>query len=231
VTGPLGVDPADLADLPLFAGMAPADLSGLAGRLGRMALAPGCTLMSAEQPGEIAYIIQAGTLRVLLADADGSELTLALLGAGEIVGEMALIDDDVRSATVVAIEPVSLFWIDRATFAYYRQYVPRLVDNLTRILAQRLRRTNEQLLALATLDVTGRVARQLLLLAEAYGRLEADGIHIHLRLTQDDLAQLVSATRVRVNQAIGQFKRQGILAVDDQHQFVIRDMDALRAYL
>jgi CRP/FNR family transcriptional regulator, cyclic AMP receptor protein len=79
--------------------------------------------------------------------------------------------------------------------------------------------------------VTGRVARQLLLLAEAYGRLEADGIHIHLRLTQDDLAQLVNATRVRVNQSIGQFKRQGILAVDDQHRFVVRDMDALRAYL
>jgi CRP-like cAMP-binding protein len=104
-------------------------------------------------------------------------------------------------------------------------------DNLTRILAQRLRRTNEQLLALATLDVTGRVARQLLLLAEAYGQQEGDGIHIHLRLTQENLAQIVGASRERVNQALRQLKLQGILAVRDQHRLVLRDMEVLHAYL
>jgi CRP/FNR family cyclic AMP-dependent transcriptional regulator len=136
-----------------------------------------------------------------------------------------------RFATVMAIEPVSLLGIDRATFAYYRKSAPRLIGNLSRILAQRLRRTNEQLLALATLDVTGRVARQLLLLAEAYGQQEGDGIHIHLRLTQENLAQIVGASRERVNQALRQLKLQGILAVRDQHRLVLRDMEVLHAYL
>jgi CRP/FNR family cyclic AMP-dependent transcriptional regulator len=155
-------NPHDLAMLPLFAGIAGNDLQRLNERLGRLELPTGKPLMSAEQPGDLCYVILSGTLRVLLTDPEGDEMTLALLGPGEIVGEMALIEDDVRSASVVALEPVSLLWINRPTFEYARRQIPRLVDNLIRILARRLRHTNAQVLALATLDVPGRVARQLL---------------------------------------------------------------------
>lgn len=228
-SGPDAVN--DLARLPLFAGIGRADLQLLAGRLDRIDLPAGATLIAADQPGEFAYVILAGTLRVHLIGADGNEVTLALLGPGEVVGEMALIDDDVRSASVAALEPVALLRVDRAAFAYCRQHVPRVIDNLIRIMARRLRHTNAQVLALAALDVPGRVARQLLLLAEAYGRPEAEGVRDQLCLTQEDLAHLVGATRVRVNQAIGEFRRAGIVSIDAQHRYVIHDAAALERYV
>jgi CRP-like cAMP-binding protein len=221
----------DLAILPLFAGITEEELRRITPRLGRITLPTGAVLMSAEQRGEVAYVILTGTLRVLLADADGVEITLALLGPGEIVGEMALIDDDVRSATVVASEPVALLAFDRATFEYCRIHVPRLFDNLIRILARRLRHTNAQLFAVATLGVPGRVARQLLILAEEYGRPHPTGVLIDLRLTQDDLAHFVAASRVRVNQAIGEFRRLRIISVAAQHRFVIDDVDELGTWV
>jgi len=223
-------NPEELASLPLFAGISLDSLRRLNERLGRLNIPTGRVLMSAEQPGEMAYVILSGTLRIQLTNADGEEITLALLGPGEIVGEMALIDDDVRSASVVALEPVSLLWIDRQTFAWARHEIPQLVDNLIRILARRLRHTNAQYLALATLDVLGRVARQLLLLSEAYGRRDAGGIRIQLRLTQDDIAHLVAATRVRVNQALGVLKNDGVISIDG-HQYIIHDPEALGGYV
>jgi CRP/FNR family transcriptional regulator, cyclic AMP receptor protein len=223
-------NPEELASLPLFAGISLDSLRRLNERLGRLNIPTGRVLMSAEQPGEMAYVILSGTLRVQLTNADGEEITLALLGPGEIVGEMALIDDDVRSASVVALESISLLWIDRQTFAWARHEVPQLVDNLIRILARRLRHTNAEYLALATVDVLGRVARQLLLLAEKYGVDEPGGTRIQLRLTQDDIAHLVAATRVRVNQAISRLKSDGVISVD-VHQYIIHDPDALGVYV
>jgi CRP-like cAMP-binding protein len=223
-------NPEDLASLPLFAGISPDSLRRLNERLGRLNIPTGRVLMSAEQPGEMAYVILSGTLRIHLTNADGEEITLALLGPGEIVGEMALIDDDVRSASVVALEPVSLLWINRQTFEWARHEVPQLVDNLIRILARRLRDTNALLLAVATLSVLGRVARQLLILADKYGSREPGGIRIQLRLTQDDIAHLVAATRVRVNQAISRLKSDGVISVDG-HQYIIHDPDALGGYV
>ena len=223
-------NPEELASLPLFAGIEPDKLRRLNERLGRLNIPTGRMLMSADQPGEMAYVILSGTLRVHLINADGEEITLALLGPGEIVGEMALIDDDVRSASVVALEPVSLLWIDRQTFEWARHEAPQLVDNLIRIQARRLRHMNAQYLALATLDVLGRVARQLLLLAETYGYREPGGTRIQLRLTQEDIAHLVAATRVRVNQAISRLKSDGVISVDG-HQYIVRDSDALGDYV
>jgi CRP/FNR family cyclic AMP-dependent transcriptional regulator len=225
-------DPAALAALPLFAGIPPNDLHWLGDRLARRFLPVGGQLIGADQAGDRAYVVLSGTLRVHLANADGDEITLALLGPGEVVGELSLIDDDVRSATVVALEPTALLTIDRRTYTEATHRLPSLVDNLIRILAQRLRRANAQVLALATLDVPGRVARQLLLLADVYGRpASGGGVRIELRLTQQDLADLVGATRVRVNQALGRMRRDEAIAIDALRRFVVNDPIALEKYL
>ena len=213
--------------LPLFAGIARDDLSHFSAALGRLVLPAGHLLVSANQPGEIAYVILAGTLRVFLADPEGNEITLALLGSGEIAGESAVLGNEVHTASVVAHEPVVLLAISQSVFADARRNLPCLADNLFGILAARIRYANALALALATLDVPGRVARQLLLLADAYGRPAGAGILIPIRITQDDLGSFVGATRVRVNQAIGKFRRNGLLRVDDQYRFVILDVDRL----
>ena len=110
-------------------------------------------------------------------------------------------------------------------------HIPRLSDNLIRIMSRRLRHTNAQLLAIATLDVPDRVARQLLLLAETYGCRVQAGVCIDLRLTQDDIAHFVAASRVRVNQALGEFRRLGFVSIAANHRFVINDVDALSVYV
>lgn len=228
---PALADPRALGDLDPFRGLGLADLTRINDLLGRSRFPAGALIMTASQPGEVAYVVLEGTLKVSTVLAAGQELTLALLGRGEVVGELALIDKAGRSADVVALEPATLLWFDRATFAGLRRDIPALTENLLALLARRLRLNNAQLLAMATLDVHGRVARQLLALADAHGEPAADGVRIPLRLTQSDLAGLVGATRVRVNEVLVGFKRRRYLSVDGRYRITIHDPDALAAYV
>jgi CRP/FNR family cyclic AMP-dependent transcriptional regulator len=225
-------DPIDLGRLELFRGLSTAELGRVNELLGRTKFPAGAMILTASQPGEIAYIVLDGTLKVSVIQSNGRELTLALLGPGEIVGELALTDRAARSADVIALEPSTLVWIDRNTFNQLRREIPLITENLLRLLARRLRLGNAQLQAVATLDVHGRVARQLLALADALGEEQPDGaVRIPLRITQSDLASLVAATRVRVNEVIVGFRERGLLDVDRQHRITIRNRSELEAYI
>lgn len=173
-----------------------------------------------------------GTLKVSTLQSNGKELTLALLGPGEIVGELSLADRSGRSADVTTLEPSTLVWVDRNSFDQLRRDIPTITENLLRLMARRLRLANAQLQAVATLDVHGRVARQLLALADALGVPQADGsVQIPLRVTQSDLAALVGATRVRVNEVLVGFTKRKMIAIDRQLRISILDRDELEAYL
>ncbi|MCC6315750.1 MAG: Crp/Fnr family transcriptional regulator [Thermomicrobiales bacterium] len=224
-------DPAALGRLDLFRRLSTSDLGRINDQLGTTKFPAGAMIFTADQPGEIAYIVLEGTLKVSVLQANGQELTLALLGPGELVGEMAVADRQRRSADVVAIEPALLLWVDRAAFDRLRRELPQVTENLLALMARRLRLTNAQLLALASLDVHGRVARQLLALADAYGEQTPAGMRIPLRLTQSDLAGLVGATRVRVNEVLVGFKRRGFVEVDGRYRVTVRDRAALADYI
>src|ERR671910_256062 len=225
-------DAKDLGKLELFRGLSPAELTHVNDLLGRTKFPAGAMILTADQPGEIAYIIVDGTLKVSTIQSNGRELNLALLGPGEIVGELALADRAARSADVTTLEPSVLVWIDRGTFERLRRDIPGITENLLRLLARRLRLANAQLQAMATLDVHGRVARQLLVLADVLGEQTADGtVRIPLRITQSDLAGLVGATRVRVNEILLGFIRRRNIAVDRQHRITIRNRAELEAYV
>src|SRR5215218_1408451 len=212
-------DAKDLGKLELFRGLSAAELTQVNELLGRTKFPTGAMILTADQPGEIAYIVLDGTLKVSTIEANGRELTLALLGPGEIVGELALADRAARSADVTALEPAVLVWIDRGTFERLRREISSITENLLRLLARRLRLVNAQLQAVATLDVHGRVARQLLALADVLGEEQPDGgLRIPLRITQSDLASLVAATRVRVNEVLVGFRERQLLTVDSQHR-------------
>jgi CRP/FNR family cyclic AMP-dependent transcriptional regulator len=225
-------DPTELGRLELFRGLSSAELTRVNELLGKTKFPTGAMILTASQPGEIAYVVLDGTLKVSVLQSNGRELTLALLGPGEIVGELALADRAARSADVVALEPATLVWIDRNTFGQLRREIPLITENLLRLLARRLRLANAQLQAVATLDVHGRVARQLLSLAEALGEEQPDGsVRIPLRITQSDLASLVAATRVRVNEVLVGFRQRKLLTVDRQHRITIRKPEELEAYI
>ena len=200
--------------------------------LGGATFRAGATIMTAAQPGEIAYVILDGALKVSTLDAGGRELTLALLGPGEIVGELAAADRSGRSADVTALEPSTLVWINPSSFEGLRRDIPATTENLLRLLARHLRLANAQLQAMATLDVHGRVARQLLALADALGEeLPDGGARIPLRITQSDLAALVGAPRVRVNEVLVGFTRRNLIEVDAKHRITVLNREELEAYV
>lgn len=224
-------DPNELANLDLFRGLSPSELARVNEQLGKTNFAGGAMIFTASQPGEVAYVILRGTLKVSVIQPNGRELTLALLGPGEIVGELSMADRGGRSADVTALESATLLWIDRATLQQLRREIPLITENLIRLMARRLRLANAQLEAIATLDVHGRVARQLIALADALGEPVSEGVRIPLRITQSELAALVGATRVRVNEVLVGFTRRKYIAVDAQHRITIRDRAALEVYL
>src|SRR3954451_4647789 len=117
-------DAKDLGKLELFRGLSAADLMQINDLFGRTKFPAGAMILTADQPGEIAYIILEGTLKVSTIQSNGRELTLALLGPGEIVGEVALADRAARSADVTTLESSILVWIDRGTFERLRRDIP-----------------------------------------------------------------------------------------------------------
>ena len=226
---PPPLTPADLSGVALFKELDNEQLAWIARRLHRQTLAAGSNLALTEQPGEVVYIILTGTIKIYKQNLDGAEVILAVLGPGDTVGEMSLVDSVGRSANVVAQEDTTVLWMGRAAFQECLQTLPAVTYNLVQILSKRLRLANEQIQSLATLDVYGRVARQILAFAQQYGQptSTAGDTLIPIRLTQSDLADLVGASRERTNQVMVYYKRQKFISVDRRHRITLRNQAAL----
>lgn len=221
-------DPNTLGNVTLFRGLTSEQLSWLNDRLHLKTYPAKSNIVTVEQPGEIIYVILDGTVKIHTTQADGTDVILAILGAGDIVGEISLIDSAGRSANVVTLEESTLLWMDRATFQRCLETMPAVTHNLLRILGSRLRLANEQIQALATLDVYGRVARQILAFAEQYGQATPDDdLLIPIRLTQSDIADMVGASRERVNQVVVFYKQRQYISVDQNYRIIVHDREAL----
>jgi CRP/FNR family cyclic AMP-dependent transcriptional regulator len=224
-------DPTFLRRIALFRDLELGDLAVLNGLMRRQEVPAGARLMTSDTPGDSAYVIRHGAVKVHVGDEEGRDVIVAILGPGEIVGEMSVVDREMRSGSVVTLEDSVVFWIDRETFQNCLRTMPKLALNLNEILSRRLRIANERIKALATLDVYGRIANHLLVLANEYGEAVDTGTVIPIRLTQGDLASLVGASRVRVNQALVQLKRRGAISTDQHHHITVHDEDVLtRSY-
>lgn len=219
-----------IGDLPLFAGLTPVQLERIAALLHSRSFPAGVDIMTAEQPGEAVYIVLQGTLKIHAEQTGGKDVVLALLGPGHTVGEMAVVEGTGRSASVFTLEESRLVWMDRASFLQILHDMPAVSLNLVRILSRRLRAANELIASLVNLDVNGRVARQILALAEEYGEPSDDGsqTYVPLSLTQAALADIIGASRVRVNQVLVDYRHRGYIAVDEAHHVTVRDEAALR---
>lgn len=221
-------DPNALAEIALFRGLPPERLRRLNDQLHKKSVPAGTNMITAEQPGEVVYVLLEGTVKILIEQMDGREVILAFLGAGDTVGEMSLVDSAGRSANVMTMEKCTFLWMDRNTFHDLLKNVPEFTQNLVRMLSSRLRMANEQIQSLSSLDVAGRLARQILAFAERYGQEEpGQGVRIPLRLTQSDLAELVGASRERVNQVMVDFRQKGYLAVDSAHRILVHKAQEL----
>lgn len=220
-----------LPAIPLFKGLGPAELAWIAQRAHRRVFPAGKDIITVEQPGEAVYIILFGTVKIHVEHADGRDVILSILGVGDTLGEMSLIDNVGRSASVVTLEDTLVLWMDKASFNQMLQDFPPVALNLVRILSARVRLSDELIKSLATLDVYGRVARELLAFAEKYGESgEGEAILIPIHLTQGDIADLVGASRKRVNQVMVFFREQEFISLNAAGKIVVLNRAALGKY-
>lgn len=220
--------PGVLRTIPLFQNLTSEQLEEISASVRLRTVAAGTHLILAEQPSEVFYIILSGAVEARVEQADGTCFILAIHGPGEVLGEINLLDSEGYPVTAVTREDSLLAWMNRTAFGDCLRSMPAITYNLITILSQRLRLAHKQIQSLASLDVYGRIARQILALAQQYGECVADGdIRIPLRLTQNDLAALVGASRVRVNQVLVSFKRRKYISVDEHHFISVHDSVAL----
>lgn len=222
----------NLEQIPLFVGLDENQQAWLRQRLNQRTFAEGTDVIVAGPPGEVVYFILRGTMKVYAPQPDGTDVIVAILVAGDPVGELSLVDQAGRSANVVTLEETTVLWMNRSDFQDALHEMPVLSHNMLRILSQRLRNTTSTIEVLASLDVNHRVIRQLLAFAERFGHPNGQGeIFIPVRLTQGDLSELVGASRKRVNQVMVLLKRKGLIAIDSNYWITILNPDALRRFL
>jgi CRP/FNR family transcriptional regulator, cyclic AMP receptor protein len=216
-----------LSRIPLFAGLNEAELGGLAQDFTLRQFQPGETIFFEGDAGQTLYLIESGQVRIYVQNEEGQETSVALYGPGDLLGELAVIDQQPRSATAVALKQSIVYAIGRDRFHYWLRESPQLLDNFLKMLTVRIRLTTRQVGDLTFLDVPARLARKLLELAQVYGRVQDGSALIDAPLTQSDLASLTGATRESVNKALAAFRRQGLIRIH-QGQIAILDTAALR---
>ena len=169
-------------------------------------------LFVAGDAGNGCYRVEDGLVKVTMMSRAGVERILAFLGPGAIVGELAMIDGRPRSASVVAVRETMLKFLSRATFDEFAGEHPEVYKNLVKVLATRLRLTDETVAAGSFLSLKGRVARTLLELAGEFGRnVGSDRIVIHQKIGQSDLAAMTGVARENLNRVFNDWRRRKVV--------------------
>ena len=213
-----------LARTDFFADASPDALNTLAAAGQELHLIRGDVLFNEGDPPESLYLVLRGRLAIALANPiDRRESVVALMESGDLFGELGMLDDGPRSAMARALEPTTVLAIPYPHVLEMFDENPKLLWNVVRLLAQRIRITDEALADSVFLDVTGRTAKRLLELANGTDEFT-------LPVTQEELAGMVGASRERVNKAIASFIRLGWLEQNDRnYRITQRDRLELRA--
>ena len=205
-----------LARAGLFQGVAPEAREALAGALQYGDYTRGEQVFTEGEQGDTLFIVLTGKVKVGRRAADGRENMLSVMGPSDMFGELSLFDPGPRTATATVLTDARLASLAHSALRPWLSDRPEISEQLLRVLARRLRRTNDALADLIFTDVPGRVAKALLELAERFGTQEGDGVRVHHDLTQEELAQLVGASRETVNKALADFSARGWMRVDSR---------------
>ena len=212
-----------LRRVPLFAELSEAEIA----RLGDIARERGypknSVILFEDDPGDALYVVVTGLVKVVLIGEDGREVILSVLKEGDFFGEMSLIDDQPRSAHVIAMEDSSLVVLRREDFQHRIREAPGVALGMLKAMSRRLREADEKIGGLVLLDVNGRVAKLLLSMAD-----ENDGVHITRRVTHHTIAQMVGSSRETVSRTMRDLADRGYIEVT-RKVIAIRNRPALQA--
>lgn len=211
---------------PLFATMEHEERQSLIDSMVKVELNRGEVLFDEGENGDRLYIIEEGKIKLGSSSGDGRENLLAILGPGEMFGELSLFDPGPRSLSASAVSDSILYELEHSALVRVIEERPVVAKHLLTALARRLRRTNEALADLVFSDVPGRVAKALLDLSTRFGERVDEGIRVAHDLTQEELAQLVGASRETVNKALADFAGRGWVRREGR-AVVLLDIDRL----
>ncbi|HVE91773.1 MAG TPA: Crp/Fnr family transcriptional regulator [Actinomycetota bacterium] len=217
-----------LSRTPLFASVSEEVLADLSARAVRRKYREGSIVFVQGEVGKRCYAIISGSVKVSAYNDEGREAVLAVLGAGDVFGELSLFDEAPRSADAAVIEQAELLSLDKAAMTRAIADHPDLALNLLRVLSGRLRQANDALQDAVFFDVSGRLARRLADLAASHGRACDEGTLIDVPLSQESLASMVGSTRESVNKALASMSKRGLVARRGR-RYVIPDVGLLRS--
>jgi CRP/FNR family cyclic AMP-dependent transcriptional regulator len=216
-----------LSQAPLFEALSEDDARALRSDVINVELGRGERLFSEGDEGDKLYIILKGKIKLTRAAHDGRENLLSVHGPGEMFGELSLFDPIPRTSSATAVTSARLAGLAHDDLRTWLTSRPEVAMHLLQALAQRLRRINEVKADLVFTDVPGRVAKALLDLADRFGVPTPDGLQVNHDLTQEELAQLVGASRETVNKALADFTARGWIQLAAK-SVLVTDTDRLR---
>jgi CRP/FNR family transcriptional regulator, cyclic AMP receptor protein len=214
-----------LAGAGIFQGVEPSAVSALIKQLRPVDFPRGHTVFAEGEPGDRLYIIVSGKVKIARRSPDGRENLLTIMGPPDMFGELSVFDPGPRTSSAITITAVQAVSMDRAALRAWIAERPQIAEQLLRVLARRLRRTNNNLADLILTDVPERVAKQLLALAQRFGTREGGGLRVTHDLTQE-IAQLVGASRETVNKALADFAHRGWIRLEGK-SVLISDSERL----
>lgn len=212
----------------IFQGLAADELSRLAALARTRIYKPRETIVEKGDPARQLYVLLRGRAKVATRGADGSDTGLNVMGPGEVFGEIGILDGQPRSATVSTLEECEMAVLEIDAFRDFLAAHPSVGIKLLAVLAGRVRDLTTRLEDRTFLEVPARLAKQLLWLAENHGERSGGGAQIELRLSQQELGDLIGATRESVNKYLSEWTRNGVLR-QGRDRMEIFDLDALRA--
>jgi CRP-like cAMP-binding protein len=211
---------------PLFSALDDESAASLRASMTEIKVAKGKTLFKEGEPGDRLFVVLEGKLKLGTSSGDGRENLLNILGPSEMFGELSVFDPGPRTATATAVTDSRLLALAHDQVIGWVSKHPQVSLQLLARLAQRLRRTNESLADLVFSDVPGRVAKAIMDLGSRFGVEKDDGLHVNHDLTQEELAQLVGASRETVNKALADFAGRGWVRLEPR-AVVVLDVERL----
>ena len=214
-----------LRTVPIFSELSEADIASLARLTSRRSCPKDTVVFFENEEGDTFFIIVEGRIKVTILGDDGREVILSVLGPGDFFGEMALLDNEPRSATAIAVEESELLSLHRSDFQSVLNDNKSITSALIRVLSARLRRANHQISTLALLDVYGRVARVIVDMAREEGKRLRDGRIAFRRATHQEIANRIGTTRETVTRMLKDLERQGLIHIDGKEVVVKPDFE------
>jgi CRP/FNR family cyclic AMP-dependent transcriptional regulator len=205
----------------IFQSIEPSALSALIEQLQPVDFPPGHTVFAEGEPGARLYLIISGKVKIGRRSPNGRDNLLTIAGPSDMFGELSIFDPGPCTSTTTTITEVRAMSMDREAFKAWIKDRPGIAEQLLRVLARQLRRTNNNLADLIFTDAPGRVAKQLLRLAQCFGTQENGALRVTHDLTQEELAQLVGASRETVNKALADFAHHGWIRLEGKSMLIL----------